>query len=278
MLRIGRIDYANCTPIFHAFQAGAAAGDYLFESGVPSVLNSRLAAGHIDVCPSSSFEYACHAERYLILPGLSISSIGPVASVLLFSRLPIQRLDGAEIMLSTDSATSVNLLKILLARRYGFSSHFRPCPPGSRIASHAGSAAMLLIGDSALKAAMEPDSGYVYDLGGLWYEWTGLPFVFALWLCTRPAVERARREVCLLVEKLHKAKRDAALGLDAIADSSPDASWMGRERLLAYWRDNISYDLGEEHIAGLQLFYRHAAEMGLVDAAPEVHFLDMGPH
>jgi len=110
MLRIGRITYANCSPIFHELQKQAPAEDYQFIGGVPSHLNAMLAAGEIDVCPSSSIQYALHPERYLILPDLSISSDGSVGSVLLFSRIPIEELDGQTILLSSESATSVNLL------------------------------------------------------------------------------------------------------------------------------------------------------------------------
>ena len=81
MLRIGRIAYANCSPIFHELQKQASGEDYQFIGGVPSHLNALLAAGEIDVCPSSSIQYALHPERYLILPDLSISSVGAVGSV-----------------------------------------------------------------------------------------------------------------------------------------------------------------------------------------------------
>src|SRR6185369_136927 len=125
MLRIGRIEYANCTPIFHSLNELSPAGSYNYIGGVPARLNAMLAAGDIDVCPSSSIAYALHPERYLIIPDLSISSRGPVQSVLLFSNLPIEELDGRDVLLTSESDTSVNLLKILLKLRYDCSCSYR---------------------------------------------------------------------------------------------------------------------------------------------------------
>ena len=118
MLRIGQIEYANCTPLFHVLREQFPGSGYEFVTGVPAELNRMLLAGEIDVCPSSSIEYAYHPDRYTILPHLSISSIGAVASVLLFSKVPVEELDGLKIRLSSESATSVNLLKILLVTAF----------------------------------------------------------------------------------------------------------------------------------------------------------------
>ena len=169
MLRIGRIDYANCTPIFRVLQDHFPCDGYQFVGGVPARLNGMLAAGEIDICPSSSIEYAIHPDRYLILPDLSISSAGPVASVLLFSRSAPEALDGQEIMLSAESATSVNLLKILMAKRFGCSCRFTVSrqPPADALRT---ASAMLLIGDAALRSAMAGSGLQVHDLGSLWYE------------------------------------------------------------------------------------------------------------
>jgi chorismate dehydratase len=272
MLRIGRITYANCSPIFHELQKQAPAEDYQFIGGVPSHLNALLAAGEIDVCPSSSIEYAIHPERYLILPDLSISSIGAVASVLLFSRLPIADLDGQTILLSSESATSVNLLRILLKKRFGCSCGFTvsELPLGSAMQE---APAMLLIGDKALRASLQDADLLVYDLGELWYEWTGLPFVFALWFCGRKAAGDRYAEVARLARHLIASKERACADLDSIAHGAPEAQWMGRDRLVAYWRDNISYDLDRRHLEGLTLFYRYCGELGLLPAEPELHFL-----
>lgn len=272
MLHIGRISYANCTPLFHALEALYPDSGYEYVSGVPARLNSLLDKGEIDVCPSSSIEFAYHADHYLILPDISISSCGPVKSVMLFSSIPVEELDGRDVLLSSESATSVNLLKILLKKRYGCNCSFRVAS-GERIASLAESPAMLLIGDSALKQQQSASGMLVYDLGELWNQWTGLPFVFALWLINRRAVEERGDEARMLAGRLLQAKKYAAQHLTRIAEISPDAVWMGQGALLDYWRNNISYDLGAPHCKALQLFYSHAADMGLISHAPELAFL-----
>ena len=132
---------------------------------------------------------------------------------------------------------------------------------------------MLLIGDTALRASLLDTDLLVYDLGELWYEWTGLPFVFALWFCGRKVAGDRYAEVTRLAHHLIASKERACADLDSIARSATEAQWMGRDRLVAYWRDNISYDLDRRHLEGLTLFYRYCAELGLLPAEPELHFL-----
>ncbi|HXE97437.1 MAG TPA: menaquinone biosynthesis protein [Dongiaceae bacterium] len=269
MLRIGQIEYANCTPLFHVLREQFSCSGYEFISGVPAELNRMLLSGEIDVCPSSSIEYAYHPERYTILPQLSISSIGAVASVLLFSRVPVEKLDGRKILLSSESATSVNLLKILLGQRFCCSCEYEVARPGVA-AADGESSALLLIGDSALRTSLEKSDLFVYDLGELWYSWTGFPFVFALWLCRNEVAEEA--ELKGLASQLIQAKELAPGCLEQIAACAKEVSWMGHERLLEYWRDNISYQLDERAQAGLMLYYTKCFESGLISAVPSLKF------
>lgn len=272
MLRIGRIEYANCTPIFWALHDIRPSDDYQLVGGVPAQLNAQLAAGKIDVCPSSSIEYALHPERYLILPQLSISSVGAVGSVLLFSRVPLEELDNRDVLLSSESATSVNLLKILLEKRFGCTCSYS-VQTTSVSESLRAAPALLLIGDAALRASHLNSDLLVYDLGQLWFEWTGLPFVFALWLCRQQVAEDYNAEVGNLARNLLVSKEHARKNLQSIAEGSLEASWMTTDSLVAYWRENISYDLDDSHLNGLILFYRYCAELGLLKAEPQLNFL-----
>ncbi len=271
MLKIGQIDYANCSPLFHVLRKEFDCSGYEFVFGVPAELNGLLLADKVDVCPSSSIEYAYHPDRYLILPQLSISSIGAVASVLLFSPVPITNLGGGLIRLSSESATSVNLLKILIRQRFGLSCRYETVPSVT-IDAEDDSSALLLIGDSALKMSLEKSAPYIYDLGELWHLWTGYPFVFALWLCRKEvADDSALQKLCL---QLVEAKNIVSGQLEQIVAGAKEAGWMGKERLLAYWRDNISYQLDEYAITGLMLYYTKCFECGLIDVVPSLHFVD----
>jgi len=270
MLEIGEIEYANCTPLFHVLRNQFPCSGYRFTAGVPAALNRMLLAGEIDVCPSSSIEYAYHPERYKILPQLSISSNGAVASVLLFSRQPVESLDGSKVMLSSESATSVNLLKILLAQRYGCSCTYEVASAGAAAADD-DSFPLLLIGDSALRASLGKADLFVYDLGELWHSWTGLPFVFALWLCRNELAEGA--EIKALSRQLIQAKELVSGCLGQVARCAEEVNWLGYNRLMAYWRDNISYQLGEREQAGLMLYYTKCAEIGLIKEVPVLHYI-----
>lgn len=272
MLTIGQIEYANCSPLFHVLRQQFDCSGYEFVLGVPAELNRLLLAGTIDVCPSSSIEYAYHPDRYSILPNLSISSIGAVASVLLFSRVPIAELGGGVIRLSSESATSVNLLKILISQRFGLSCAYETVQAAA-IDAEESSPALLLIGDSALRKSLEKSAPYVYDLGELWHTWTGFPFVFALWLCRNEVAERD--ELKKLSQELVASKEHVSGQLELIAAGAREVGWMGKERLLIYWRDNISYQLDEHAIAGLMLYYTKCFECGLIDAVPELHFVEV---
>ncbi len=269
MLKIGEIEYANCTPLFHVLREQFPCFGYEFITGVPAKLNRMLLAGDIDVCPSSSIEYAYHPDRYTILPQLSISSIGAVASVLLFSKVPVEKLDGCKVLLSSESATSVNLLKILLGQRFDCLCTYEVAQSGASVAD-IDSSALLLIGDSALRASLEKSDLFVYDLGELWYAWTGYPFVFALWLCRNEVAGRA--ELIKLSQQLIQAKELVPRQLGQIAMCAIEANWLGHDRLLAYWQDNISYNLDECAQAGLMLYYAKCFEIGLIAAVPSLKF------
>lgn len=265
-LRIGHIEYANCTPLFAALNDHADCSGYRFVRGVPSHLNQLLRKGEIDVSPSSSFEYGAAWRNYYLLPGLSISSIGPVKSVLLFARRPIEELDGKLIGLTTDSDTSVNLLRIVLARRYGFTNSFERTSLSLSEALNSF-AALLLIGDAALVTARQDHGCHVYDLGDLWHRFTGLPFVFALWIIRADTVERAPQEVAALSHALLAAKEWAYGSYPAIAAAAPERQWLGEADLIDYWR-TISYDLTPAHLEGVRTFYQFAVELGLLTETP----------
>jgi chorismate dehydratase len=229
-----------------------------------------LATGVIDLCPSSSVEYVNQAGQYDILPDLSISAIGPVKSVFLFSRLPLEDLDCAPVGLTGESDTSVILLKVLLTRFLGFTNPYeRTWKPVDEAFQRYP--ALLLIGDTAMKTAATAHVPYVYDLGELWYRFTGLPFVFAFWLVRRETVMTRRTQIALLHQALLDAKDRAYGAYPEIARGCPEREWYGEEHLVEYW-NTISYDLTARHCEGVSLFFRHAAELGLLPSDPALEF------
>jgi chorismate dehydratase len=133
------------------------------------------------------------------------------------------------------------------------------------------SPALLLIGDAALRTSMGQSELFSYDLGEMWYAWTGLPFVFALWFCRNEVAERA--DVRKLAQQLVQAKELVPACLEQIALSAKESSWMSADRLLAYWRHNISYQFDETVQAGLMLYYAKCFECGLIAKVPALDFI-----
>lgn len=273
MVRIGQISYLNCTPIFTALKELYPDSGYRYVPGVPAYLNGLLLAGQIEVSPSSSIEYARNHASYRFMPDLSISACGHVRSVLLFSRYPLEQLAGRSIGLTSESATSVVLLKILLRKYLGLENTFtvtdKPVVAGLQ-----EFAAVLLIGDQALKESIRETEDYrVYDLGALWQQFTGLPFVFALWLVREEWYQRSRLEVLLLRDRLLAAKRESLASLERIAENNKGNGGLSRNVLIDYWR-TISYDLTPSHMEGVRHFFHCAAECGLIATEPELMLVE----
>ncbi len=272
MLRIGRIDYANCTPLFLQLEAQLPADTTAIVHGVPATLNARLATGEIDLCISSSIEFSRHANEYAILPGHCIGSDGPVKSVLLFTTRPVEELGGQQLLVTSESATSVILLQILLNKRWGLS--------GCSVASSSllwqealeQAPGLLLIGDRALLAALCPKAGYCYDLGQEWKSLTGLPFVYALWLVNRRSTQGKEAALQQFISLLDSARDRIAPDAELLARQAPEADWYGLQPLADYWRSAITYKLDQDHLEGLAMFYHHAAELKLILAATKPEF------
>ncbi len=264
MIRLGNIDYSNCYPI-HGPVLGRNRPDWLeVVDGPPSDLNRRLANGELDVAPGSSIELARHSREYGVLRGLCIGSAGPVESIIFVSRLPLRELAGRTVALPTASATSRCLLRILLEVRLGVEPVWVDFDQRSHdpLISGPGTAgqveAALFIGDEALRREGEPGE-LLFDLGREWTEWTGLPFVYALWLVRGEVANRSE------IHELHRLflqSRDAA-AVDAQALASLASGRYGFPplRLQSYW-SRIRYDLDEQMLEGLEHFLALASEIG----------------
>ena len=272
MLRIGRIDYANCTPLFMQLENTLPSDTSTIVHGVPATLNAKLANGDIDICISSSIEFSRHADEYAILPGHCIGSVGSVKSVLLFTTRPVEELAGEQLLVTSESATSVILLQILLAKRWGLSacSLIASSLPWQEALQQ--SPGLLLIGDRALQAASSSAGIYCYDLGQEWKTLTGLPFVYALWLINRTSAKGKESELAQFSLFLEQARERIVPDAELLASQAPEAAWVGVQPLADYWRNAITYRLDVAHLAGLDRFYQLAAELGLIQARPQLKF------
>ena len=266
MLKLGNIDYANCFPPHAGILLRKIPFPFELVDGVPSRLNRLLHDGDIAVSPSSSIEYAKYPERYDILQDLSITSKSRVMSILLECDRPIQELGDRTVALTSASATSNVLLRILLEIRYGILPKYVTYEQGVED-STVKADAVLTIGDLAIKKTMTSKAAYRYDLGTLWNEFTGLPFVFALWQVNRE--HAGHKELERLYHILRESKEYGLSHLKELASVAADRFRLPSEVLLEYWR-LFSYDFGEIEHKAVSAFYGYAAQLGAVPAVPEL--------
>src|SRR5215831_19813009 len=183
-MRVGRIPYINCYPVYGGIDRGVVPMPGALVDGVPTELNQAMAAGELDVSVISAVEYARDATKYLLLPGLSICSDGPVRSVVLFSKRPAAELHGRRVLVSRSSMTSVVLLELLFTNVWDAKPAFVPSDAELADVGRFGDEehdARLVIGDAALHLwsrlrSPESVSGdstlnqyrFAYDLGSEW--------------------------------------------------------------------------------------------------------------
>ena len=262
-MRLGRIGYVNCYPVYGAIDAGVVAAPATLVTGTPAELNDRLADGRLDVSVISAVAYARHAADFELLPDLAISSDGPVRSVLLFSRRSPERLDGARVLVSTSSRTSVELLEVLARDHWKVALETAPAPTepgdldGLAGARHDG---VLVIGDAALLLSARHAYPHVTDLGAAWKAWTGLPFVFAVWAARRAVDRRAVHDVH---RALLASRKWGLAHLDDLAARASAATGVDAARCRAYL-GGLDYGLSYRHLAGLTDFFRRLAARGAV--------------
>lgn len=263
LLRLGRIPWINCYPVYGAVDRGLVPMPAKVVSGTASELNDLLAAGELDLSVVSAVEYARNASAYHLLPDLAITCDGPVHSVKLFSRKPVEELDGATVLLTASSRTSVLLLELLCRHKWKVTPRFATVRAESTdLASLAGFPhdAVLVIGDAALLLAARDEYPVTADLGGEWKVWTGLPFVFAVWAARRTTDRDAARAIHA---RLLESRAWGLEHLDLLADQAWSTTGIDRQICRDYLGD-LDYRLTYRHLAGLTDFFRRLAADGLV--------------
>ncbi len=264
LTRLGYLDFINCLPVYYGILEKKAAIKAQITKGFPNQLNAMLAAGDLDISPISSIEYARHQDEYLLLPDICLNSEGPVRSVVLISKFPMEMLDNKSIALPTTSATSQVLLKILLSH-LNVSYEVKP-PELNSMLNNADAA--LLIGDDALRI-METDNLFLYDLAELWQRKTGFPIVFAVWAVRKDYVDKLNSSEIIddIADSLRKSLKYGLANIDKIIDMvSPDFPCVDLED---YFR-NLKYEFGAKEREGLLAYYDYAFRLGLCDRCEKI--------
>lgn len=258
-IRIGAVTYLNTKPLIFQLEQLAPEAEVILD--LPSRLADQLSAGQLDVGLIPIVE-VFRGRGYRIVPDMAIASNGPVLSVTVFSKVPWQQM--RTLALDEGSRTSAALVQVLLRKRYGRTVETRPFLM-NQPAEECDADAVLLIGDRAMKAAL-PGYPYSYDLGQEWTEWTGLPFVFAVW-AVRPGVDLGPAAEALLESKRRGIENVAEIAWNEAKQLQLDPAFCRR-----YLTNIIKFDLGTAEWEGLRRFHTLAAELGL--APQEVTFGD----
>lgn len=228
--RVGSVKYLNAVPLTRGLE-----DEVTFAT--PSQLAGMLDRDELDAAMVSVTEVLLR-DRYDVVDGIAIASLGEVKSVLLAHRGPLEQ--AREIYCDPASLTSVNLLRVLLAER-GIKAELRPLASYEQLPDYA-----LLIGDRALDLVYSPGAHSIFDLGAAFNELTGLPFVYAVW-----AVRRGLRDVGRLAQLLREARKFGLDTLDSIVRERTEYDYDFRKDYLGW---HIHYHLGADEKRGIAKF------------------------
>lgn len=258
------VNFLNTAPLYEVWKRTVARPDWQVTEAPPATLNRLLHEGALDLGFISSHEYALHPAEYKILGNLSISATGKVGSVFLLSHVAPAELDGRLVLLSSQSQTSVHLIKIILERFYGV----QPCYESGMASQRqnlAGVDAVLSIGDEALRLVEEGRYPHQLDLGEAWQRQTGLPFVFAVWAVREAFCRDEPDQVVAIHHELLRCLDEGQRNLMEISRLVAPRIPLEVAACHAYLR-GMEYDLEAKKQEGLTLFYRYLIERG--EASP----------
>jgi len=240
----------------------------------PEKLSERLVRGDLDIGPITLVEFLKNADQLVALPDIAVGCDGPVMSCVIVSQVPLDQLDRAKVALGSTSRTSVRLAQLLLEEKYKVQPEYYTCPPDLGLMMQEADAAVL-IGDAALRANLHygPKLGLdVHDLGQMWKDWTGLPFVFAVWAARRDYLAREPR----IVAKVHEAflaSRDVSLEeVTKVAEQAARWEAFDAEVLERYFT-TLDFRFGPAQLAGVTEFARRTGPTTGFPADVEVGLL-----
>ncbi len=274
-IRIGRITYSNIWPISHFFDEAKFVNEVELIPQVPSQLNKQMANGAIDIGPISSFSYAEHADDYILLPNLSVSAHGKVGSISLFLKSDISDIANKMVALTNTSATSVNLLRIILEWFVGGKPKYISMEPNLEKMMEVADAA-LLIGDDALLANMDNRVHNKYqliDLGSEWLKRTNKWMTFAVWAVRREIIEKEPELLFRIYQEFVNSKKMGRSNLHVIIEESISRFGGSKEFWENYYK-GLTHDFSEEQMEGLSYYYHLANKLGFLEKKSQIEVID----
>jgi chorismate dehydratase len=289
-LRISVVEFLNTAPLVWGFTDGPLAGKYDLSFAVPSLCAEALRGGSADIGIIPSIEYQ-RMDGVVALPAMSIASKHEVRSLLVVAKKPIEL--AKRIALDTSSRSTVALVRMLAAERWRISPEFVDAAPEPSEMLRMADAA-LVIGDPALEISLKMDilagkapSGeqccqgdpddmpvpgfetlFVYDVVHQWRQMTGHPSVLAIWAARREAVTPA------VIADFWASKEYGQQHVREISEAASIKLDLPPRALERYLTENINFDLDDENLSGLRLFFEKAAAAGLISATRPIEFAE----
>lgn len=262
IIRFGCHSFLNAKPVINYLSVNKDCRESVeIVLGSPAEISEKLSSAEIDTGFIPSIEFLKNKDLFLI-PGFSISACGKVMSVLLESHKYIK--DIKSVAVDSRSRTSIVLLKIILAKKYGISPVF--LSPDTQIGSYRADA-RLIIGDEALELTYGKKTPFymnITDLSQEWYEMTGLPFVFAV------IASRKKEAPSDFLNLLSLSRDEGIRNIQGIAQEECEKCRITTEAVVDYLNNRISYSLSEKEMEGLKEFQKLASDAGLLDSKRDI--------
>ncbi len=256
-LKFGFHDFINAQPLLIPFKEKERELGITLVTASPAELAERLQAGKLDMAMIPSIEYLKNTGQYQLIPGLSVSSRGPVGTVLLVSRLPLREVKS--VALDARSRTSTALLQVLFGEVFPRNVSLKTAKPDPKAMLKKHDAA-LIIGDLAFQLRSDYPDLDIYDLSEQWFEQTGKMFVHAV-VAVRKGV-KLKKKFLLSVQDV---KEEGRSRLESIARTESEKLGIDYETCLDYLSNKILYDLGKEELIGLQHFRDVCFKKGILN-------------
>lgn len=279
-MHLGKIGYLNVLPIYNPLETGeleragrlpAGLPEFQVMSGPPAELNEAMRRGELEISSCSCIEFGRNPDRYLLVPDLAIGSCGHVQSVLLLSRHPVATLNNRNLLVSAQTHTSAALMKLFLHTRLGVKPNYTVGSITQRLETGDLPDAFLAIGDEALRLRDHPEYPHRWDLGSAWLDWTGLPFIFGVWIVSREAAEKRPEALRAACDALVAAKNYSAERPEEVAAKAAQSGFLDEAAMRSYFK-GLVFDLGPTEQEGLRVFYDKLVASGQLDKAPKLEF------
>ncbi|HEY3373456.1 MAG TPA: menaquinone biosynthesis protein [Candidatus Aquicultor sp.] len=271
--RVGHIQFLNCLPLYYGLVQNNVLLDVELIKGTPTELNRMILDGKLDISPMSSIEFCRNHKDLMLMPHLAVAADGEVKSILFVSKVPIEEMDGRPVALTSSSATSQALTRIILRDKYKVSPKYFVCPPDlPEMLMEADGA--LLIGDDALRVLYDPPKDlYLYDLGIEWKEMTGRKMVFAVWGVRRIFAAENPELVAEVQAAFLKSMEYSINKVDEIAQAA--ARWEAFDAgFLKEYFMSLKFDLDSAYQQDLMAYATRAYELGFMQEIPKLEFVE----